>query len=109
MLSTLSLCRPRFGLSDEAPERIPRDSWLRLRTDAGVDDDEDANERAPDPPIDRVSTRPLASRSARESQCAMDGEGHPLECLPQALARPPSPTPAGVENGYGFRRAYAYA
>ena len=29
----------------------PQDSQLRLRSDAGVDDDEDASERSPDPPL----------------------------------------------------------
>ena len=83
MISTRSLSRRRFGLGDEATEGVPPDSLPRLRSDAGVDDDEDACERSPDPPIDRrelvlrVSSRPLASRSARESHGAMDGEGPP--------------------------------
>ena len=83
MLSTSSLSRRRFGLGDEAPEMIPRDSPLRPRSDAGVGDHEDASERSPDPPIDRrelvlrVTTRPLASRFARESRGAMDGAGPP--------------------------------
>ena len=83
MLSTRSQSRRRFGLGDEAPEGVPPDSLPRLRSDAGVDDNEDACERSPDPAIDRrelilcVCSRILASRSARESHGAMDGEGPP--------------------------------
>ena len=71
-----------FGLADFlAPLGVPRDSRLRQRSDDGVvDDDEDASEISPDPPIDRrklvlrVSVADLASLSARESHGAMDCE-----------------------------------
>ena len=95
MLSTPALSRRRFGLGDEGPERIPRDSPLRPRTDAGLGDDEDASERSPDPPIDRrelvlrVTTRPLASRFARESRGAMDGAAPPAR-VPPPGTRPPA-------------------
>ena len=95
VLSTSSLSRRRFGLGDEAPERTPQVCRLRspcLREIARRDA-EDASERSPDPPIDlgelvlRVAARPLASRSARESHGAMDGEGPPPNAPRHSPAR----------------------
>ena len=90
MLSTSSLSRRRFGLGDEAPERIPQDSRLRLRSDAGVDDDEDACERSPDPPLIRkeivLRVFSRASRTARESQAGGLGDEAPaLSTLSPAM------------------------
>jgi hypothetical protein len=109
-LATSSLSRRRleFGLGVEAPERTPPEP--RLRLDAGVDDDEDAGERPPesDPPTDRIDlvsrVFPLKNLIAMASRSAREGHGAiakaPPECLPQALARPPSPSPACARNGY---------
>lgn len=94
--------RWRFALGDEAPERIPRGDRPRLRPDAGVDDNEDACERPPDPPeellwrqsLDRrevilgVVSRLLASRSAAESHGAMDGEAYSSDSPRPSPARP---------------------
>ena len=115
VLSTSSLSRRRFGLGDEAPERTPQVCRLRLPClrEIARRDAEDASERSPDPAIDRrvseFNLRPLrlgcrsaresrdrfglgagvedsASRSARESHGAMDGECPPPECTCLASA-----------------------
>ena len=80
-----SCSRRRFGLGVEAPALST--SWLAVR-EADFDDDEDAGERSPDPPLDRrevvlrIFSRLLASRSARDSHGTMNGENVHPECLP---------------------------
>ena len=72
-------------MGDEEPEEIPQDNRLRLRSDVGIDEEDVACERPPDSPVDR---RPLAARSARESQGAMDGEGPPRASPKHSPSRP---------------------